>query len=248
MLSCIEKCYVKMEKEGLTPLFFDFPAFNVTVEQYSKYGKLILTEQVKVKLSSKYYNIALDYYDLISLEQKLINKSASINEINVFKKLEKQLETYINNDIDINNVTLSHKILNKICGDTMKIKLAELLFVKGTKQENEFNEVDFIATIIMLKHQLPQGYKIVQNMMKSILEYPTDINQFNNDNDVEIALAQLQIKENIIKKRMIIAFNVLEINPNLQIIQEIIKYDKKLIGIFYPSHIKEFDSLIKHKI
>lgn len=265
MLNCIKNAYVKMQKEGLTPLEFQFPSFSITSEQYQNVGMQILEDKVKIAVDSGDYNVVFSYDNIEDISNKIAKGIATPDEQKVFNKIEDKLLKSIESDPNITRLEMSHAILNKICGDTMGVQLASLSYYQGfnspeplsERQSQRMEAFDhgsimnvmgsneenkFVASLIMLKYNLPRAYKIATQALKNFSERATDLKElqgFDLNNSDDLNIATKIINENKMIKNMVHRIQINEKAPNVAIVEEIAKIDMKYAIESFPLQVKQ---------
>lgn len=265
MLNCIKEAYKKMEKEGLTPLEFNFPSFSIDTQQYRNIGMQILEDKLKIAVDSGEYNVVFNFDNIETMNDRIVKGIATPEEKQVFKKVETKLLKYIESDPNISRIEMSHGIINKICGDTMGVALANLSYYQGFKTPEPLSERQslrmdtydhggimnvygsneenkFVASLIMLRAQLPKAYRVASSALKSFANRATEVNQLqgfdlNNENDFK--LATNIVNENKTIKNMVHKFQMYEDAPSVAIVEEIAKIDKKFAQEHYPLQMKK---------
>lgn len=269
MLNCIKNAYLKMQKEGLTPLEFNFPSFNINTEQYKNVGMQILEDKVKMAVNSGDYNVVFSFEDIEDINNKITKKLASIEENKVFNKIEEKLLKSIEADPNITRLEMSHSILNRICAETMGVELAKLSYYQGFKNPEPLSERQaqrveaydhagvmnvmgsneenkFVASLIMLKYNLPKAYKIATQALKSFSDRATSLNElqgFDLTNSDDLTLATKIINENKMIKNMVHRIQMNEKAPNVNVVEEIAKIDMKYALETFPIQAKQMKSL-----
>lgn len=265
MLNCIKNAYLQMEKEGLTPLDFSFPAFSITTNQYKNIGMTLLEDKIKIRVDSGDYGIDFGFDNIEKMNKRIQDGLATDNEVAFFKKVENKILKKIEADPGISKIEMSHAITNKVCGDSMSVMLASLSYYQGFKEpqvlsERQANKISsndhltamstmgsleenqFVASLIMLKAQLPKAYKVAAQAVKTFADRATNVEQlhgFDLNDSQDLKLANKIVAENQLIKNMVYRIQSNEKAPSVEIVKEIAKIDTKFAQEHFPLQMQK---------
>jgi hypothetical protein len=224
-LKCIKTYCQELEDSGkIVPIEFTFPSFAITRKSCRKAVLDYAKDCVEIGLEGEYGNRKFD--DNLSYENLLHAE----NSDNIMGKesipyliyLDKILPVVLTKDCNLVNTEINRGSLRNLCVTNMQVSFLDIVKLKNEsmaysnedRSEYEYKKTAFVATLLMLKEQIPYAYKSVKTAMESAgTEYAKTVAELIG----------------------------LEKYPDITVISHIVKLDPEFAMNNYPQQYKEIN-------
>lgn len=215
-----------LEKTGkIAAIKLSYPSFEMNQNDFRRAVLDYTTERVKIGLltgdyGNKKFSDSINYESLFNTEERVEAKLDNTNDLGNKMYLDKILPTVMNKDINLEAREINRNSIKDVCVRNMQHILMDLedirvnsLPYERTNQSTYLVKKDkFVASLIMLKEQLPHVCSAVENMMNSS-GYKALVEDINN----------------------------LKQAPSIAVIQHIMETDKKFAAEKYPKEVRSLN-------